>query len=135
LLRSKVNPLPLQEGSELTPPEDFPARARLRSSHRFDTSNPRALYEDGSCRRGQVENHIKSRKTHLAADRNSCTKATANQLRLFLHAVAYWIMAGLRVSMPKRSMWRVAWLWLSSIGCDFRCGSTRAVGASFERVR
>ena len=70
--------------------------------------NPRALYEDVYCRRGQVENHIKSWKTHLAADRTSCTKATANQLRLFLHAGAYWLMWGLRVSMPKRSMWRVA---------------------------
>ena len=47
-------------------------------------------------------------KTHLAADRTSCTKATANQLRLFLHAGAYWLMWGLRVSMPKRSLWRVA---------------------------
>jgi hypothetical protein len=70
--------------------------------------NPRALYEDAYCRRGQAENHIKSWKTHLAADRTSCTKATANQLRLFLHAGAYWIMWGLRVSMPRRSMWRVA---------------------------
>ena len=34
--------------------------------------------------------------------------ATANQFRLFLHAGAYWLMWGLRVSMPKRSMWRVA---------------------------
>jgi hypothetical protein len=60
------------------------------------------------CRRGQAENHIKSWKTHLAADRTSCTKASANQLRLFLHAGAYWIMWGLRVSMPKHSMWRGA---------------------------
>ena len=70
--------------------------------------NARALYEDVYCRRGQAENHIKSWKTHLAADRTSCTKATANQLRLFLHAGAYWLMWGLRMSMPKRSMWRVA---------------------------
>jgi hypothetical protein len=70
--------------------------------------NPRALYEDVYCRRGQAENHIKSWKTHLAADRTSCTKATANQLRLFLHAGAYWLMWGLRTSMPKRSMWRIA---------------------------
>ena len=70
--------------------------------------NARALYEDVYCRRGQAENHIKSWKTHLAADRTSCTKATANQFRLFLHAGAYWLMWGLRVSMPKRSMWRVA---------------------------
>jgi Transposase DDE domain group 1 len=70
--------------------------------------NARALYEDVYCRRGQAENHIKSFKTHLAADRTSCPKATANQLRLFLHAGAYWLMWGLRESMPKRSMWRVA---------------------------
>ncbi len=70
--------------------------------------NPRVLYEDVYCRRGQAENHIKSWKTHLAADRTSCTKATANQLRLFLHAGAYWLMWGLRTAMPKRSVWRVA---------------------------
>ncbi|ESZ05455.1 hypothetical protein X737_35665 [Mesorhizobium sp. L48C026A00] len=39
---------------------------------------------------------------------NVCTKATANQVRLFLHASAYWVMWGLRMSMPKRSIWRVA---------------------------
>jgi len=70
--------------------------------------NARTLYEDVYCRRGQAENHIKSWKTHLAADRTSCTKATANQVRLFLHAGAYWVMWGLRMSMPKRSLWRVA---------------------------
>jgi hypothetical protein len=74
----------------------------------LSTRNARVLYEDVYCRRGQAENHIKSWKTHLAADRTSCTKATANQLRLFLHAGAYWLMWGLRVSMPKRSAWRVA---------------------------
>ena len=72
------------------------------------TRNARVLYEDVYCRRGQAENHIKSWKTHLAADRTSCTKAPANQFRLFLHAGAYWIMWGLRASMPTRSMWRVA---------------------------
>ena len=70
--------------------------------------NGRTLYEGVYCRRGQAENHIKSWKTHLAADRTSCTKAAANQLRLFLHAGAYWLMWGLRQSMPKRSMWRSA---------------------------
>jgi Transposase DDE domain group 1 len=72
------------------------------------TRNARVLYEDVYCRRGQAENHIKSWKTHLAADRTSCTKAPANQFRLFLHAGAYWLMWGLRASMPRRSMWRVA---------------------------
>lgn len=68
----------------------------------------KALYEDLYCRRGAAENHIKSWKTHLAADRTSCTRATANQFRLFLHAGAYWLMWGLRAAMPKRSSFAVA---------------------------
>jgi hypothetical protein len=68
---------------------------------------PKMLYEDIYCRRGCMENHIKSWKTHLAADRTSCCKAAANQFRLFLHAGAYWLMWALRAAMPKRSAWRV----------------------------
>jgi hypothetical protein len=68
---------------------------------------PKVLYEDLYCRRGSMENHIKSWKTHLAADRTSCCKSTANQFRLFLHAGAYWLMWALRNAMPKRSAWRV----------------------------
>jgi hypothetical protein len=68
----------------------------------------RALYERSYCQRGQAENHIKAWKLHLAADRTSCTRAAANQLRLFLHAGAYWLMWSLRSVMPKRSTWRVA---------------------------
>ena len=74
----------------------------------LESRNPRVLYQDVYCRRGRAENHIKSWKTHLAADRTSCTMATANQFRLFLHAGAYWLIWGLRASMPRRSMWRVA---------------------------
>jgi hypothetical protein len=66
------------------------------------------LYQDLYCRRGVAENHIKSWKRHLAADRTSCSKATANQFRLFLHAGAYWLLWALRAAMPKRSAWRVA---------------------------
>jgi Transposase DDE domain group 1 len=72
------------------------------------TRSARVLYEDVYCRRGAAENHIKAWKTHLAADRTSCTKATANQFRLFLHAGAYWLLWSLRALMPKRSLWRVA---------------------------
>jgi Transposase DDE domain group 1 len=72
------------------------------------TRNARVLYEDVYCRRGAAENHIKAWKTHLAADRTSCPKATANQVRLFLHAGAYWLLWSLRSLMPKRSPWRVA---------------------------
>ena len=55
-----------------------------------------------------AENHIKAWKTHLAADRTSCTSAAANQLRLFLHAGAYWLMWTLRAALPSRSSWRHA---------------------------
>ena len=78
----------------------------------LDTRNARVLYEDVYLPAWPCEAEKSASnpgKTHLAADRTSCTKATANQLRLFLHAGAYWLMWGLRyVSMPKRSMWRVA---------------------------
>jgi len=70
--------------------------------------NGRSLYQDLYCRRGRAENHIKAWKTHLAADRTSCPKATANQFRLFLHAGAYWLLWSLRTLMPRRSSWRVA---------------------------
>lgn len=68
----------------------------------------KTIYEDVYCRRGMAENHIKAWKTHLAADRTSCTKATANQFRLFLHAGAYWLLWGLRAVLPKRSRLAVA---------------------------
>jgi hypothetical protein len=68
----------------------------------------RTIYQDIYCARGQAENHIKAWKTHLAADRTSCSRATANQTRLFLHVGAYWLMWSLRTLMPRRSRWRVA---------------------------
>jgi DDE family transposase len=68
--------------------------------------SPRAVYEKAYCQRGQMENHIKAFKRHLAADRTSCHTASANQMRLFLHAGAYWIMWTLRAAMPRRSSWR-----------------------------
>jgi hypothetical protein len=70
--------------------------------------NGRSLYQDLYCRRGQAENHIKAWKSHLAADRTSCPKATANQFRPFLHAGAYWLLWSLRALMPRASSWRVA---------------------------
>jgi hypothetical protein len=66
----------------------------------------RTVYEKTYCQRGQMENHIKSFKRHLAADRTSCHTASANQMRLFLHAGAYWIMWNLRAAMPRQSSWR-----------------------------
>jgi hypothetical protein len=69
---------------------------------------PRWLYEALYCARGQAENLVKTHKVHLASDRTSCTKATANQFRLVLHTAAYWLLHTLRGLAPKRSFWRAA---------------------------
>jgi hypothetical protein len=68
----------------------------------------RTLYQHVYCARGQAENHIKAWKTHLAADRTSCCRASANQMRLFLHVGAYWLIWSLRSLTPRRSWWRTA---------------------------
>src|SRR5271165_6603413 len=69
---------------------------------------PKTLYEKVYCARGQAENLIKAHKLHLASDRTSCTKATANQFRLLVHTAAYWLMLSLRSLAPKLSFWRDA---------------------------
>lgn len=82
------------------------------SDTRFIITNlagtPEHLYEDVYCARGQAENLIKAHKLHLASDRTSCTKATANQFRLIVHTAAYWLMLTLRGLAPKLSFWRAA---------------------------
>ena len=70
------------------------------------TGRGKDLYERTYCARGQMENHIKSYKRHLAADRTSCSRSTANQFRLFLHAAAYWLVWALQATLPRRSPWR-----------------------------
>jgi hypothetical protein len=79
---------------------------------RFVVSNlagtPRWLYEAVYCARGQAENLVKAHKVHLASDRTSCSRATANQFRLVLHTAAYWLLHTLRGLAPKRSFWRAA---------------------------
>jgi hypothetical protein len=69
---------------------------------------PRWLYEVVYCARGMAENLVKAHKLHLASDRTSCTRATANQFRLVLHTAAYWLLHTLRGLAPKRSFWRDA---------------------------
>jgi hypothetical protein len=66
---------------------------------------PRWLYEHLYCGRGQAENLIKAHKLHLASDRTSCSKATANQFRLLIHTAAYWLLHTLRGLAPKTSFW------------------------------
>jgi Transposase DDE domain group 1 len=68
----------------------------------------RGLDERKYCPRGRMENMLKAHKLHLASDRTSCTRACANQVRLFLHGAAYWLLWTVQSLMPKRSVWRVA---------------------------
>ena len=53
-----------------------------------------------------MENLLKAHKLHLASDRTSCTRACANQVRLFLHGAASWLLWTFQSLMPKRSPWR-----------------------------
>ena len=102
---------------------------------------PRWLYEAVYCARGhrlqpiprdvgradRAENLIKAHKLHLASDRTSCSKATANEFRLLVHrqqrcrsgpagngtavpaiGAAYWLLHTLRGLAPKASFWRDA---------------------------
>ncbi|MBA2694168.1 MAG: IS1380 family transposase [Rubrobacter sp.] len=56
---------------------------------------PEDLYEFYAMR-GESENWIKDFKLHIKCDRLSCHRFIANQFRLLLHAVAYWLMDSLR---------------------------------------
>ncbi len=58
--------------------------------------NPRRLYEELYCARGDMENRIKEVQLQLFGGRTSCSKFMANQLRLTLAAAAYLLMNDLR---------------------------------------
>jgi hypothetical protein len=59
------------------------------------TDQAKELYEFYA-RRGESENWIKDFKLAIRADRLSCHRFLANQFRLLLHAVAYWLLDALR---------------------------------------
>jgi hypothetical protein len=61
-----------------------------------DAFDPRAVYEDQYCARGEMENRIKEQQLHLFADRTSAATLRANQLRLWFSSVAYTLLAALR---------------------------------------
>jgi hypothetical protein len=61
----------------------------------------RYLYEKLYCARGQAENLIKRHKSQLASDRTSCRSPLANQMRLILHTVAYWLMRIVQAAIPR----------------------------------
>ncbi len=58
--------------------------------------DPRGLYEDVYCQRGEMENRIKEQQLDLFADRTSCHRFLANQFRLLLSAAAYALVQALR---------------------------------------
>lgn len=57
---------------------------------------PRALYEDFYCARGDMENRIKEQQLDLFADRTSTATMKANQLRLWFASMAYVLVNRLR---------------------------------------
>jgi len=71
-----------------------------KSNPRFIVTNtagdPRTLYEDHYCPRGDMENRIKEQQLGLFADRTSCHHFLANQFRVLLAAAAYVLVDHLR---------------------------------------
>jgi len=66
---------------------------------------PRFLYEQIYCARGEMENRIKEQQPALFADRTSCSKMKANQLRLWFSTVAYLLLHLLRRMGLKGTRW------------------------------
>ena len=58
--------------------------------------DPRELYEDVYCQRGEMENRIKEQQLDLFAGRTSCHRFLANQFRLLLSSAAYVLVQALR---------------------------------------
>jgi hypothetical protein len=71
-----------------------------KANPRFIVTNlsgdPRALYEDNYCQRGEMENRIKEQQLSLFADRTSCHRFLANQFRVLLAASAYILLSHIR---------------------------------------
>lgn len=87
---------------------DRPRRVIIKAEHlvgdksnpRFVVTNlpgdPRELYEDVYCQRGDMENRIKEQQLQLFADRTSCHRFVANQFRVVLAAAAYVLVEHIR---------------------------------------
>ena len=86
---------------------DRPRRVVVKAEHdthgpnpRFVVTNlpgdPHELYDQVYCQRGEMENRIKEQQMGLFADRTSCHRMVANQLRLMLSSAAYVLMQTLR---------------------------------------
>jgi Transposase DDE domain group 1 len=64
-------------------------------------SNPRWIYEQVYCERGDIENRIKELHHGLQIDRTSCSKFWANQFRVLMTAAAYVLMQELRLGAAR----------------------------------
>jgi hypothetical protein len=60
------------------------------------TAEPKALYDDVYCQRGEAENRIKEAQVGLFATRTSCHQFQSNQLRMLLAALGYVLIERLR---------------------------------------
>src|SRR4051794_14558045 len=85
------------------PSGSTPAMRRGRAAASPPTGVPLQTFQQG-----WFENLIKAHKLHLASDRTSCCKASANQFRLLIHTASYWLMLSLRGLAPRTSFWREA---------------------------
>lgn len=83
-------------------------RVIAKAEHSPKGSNPRfiitskkgdgkALYEETYCQRGDMENRIKEQQLYLFADRLSCMKMKANQMRLWLSTLSYTLLHYFRI--------------------------------------
>jgi hypothetical protein len=58
--------------------------------------DPKKLYEQIYCARGEAENRIKEQQLDLFSDRTSCMNWLPNQLRVLLSAIAYTLLEAIR---------------------------------------
>ena len=66
------------------------------TSLRIEGMEPRSLYEEFYCARGDMENRIKEQQLDLFADRASTHALHSNQIRLYLSSIAYCVLTALR---------------------------------------
>jgi hypothetical protein len=77
--------------------------------------DPRELYEEVYCQRGEMENRIKEQQLDLFAGRTSCHLLPANQFWLLLSAAAYVLVQALRrtaLSGTELARAQVGTIWL-----------------------
>jgi len=101
-----------------------------------ERADPRTLYEDLYCARGDMENRIKEQQLDLFADRTSTQTMRANQIRLYFSSFAYVLLCalrrlGLKGTELARSQCGSIRLKLLKIGAQVRI-SVRRVWLSFS---